>query len=34
MEGMAAPQRKLGAIPLRRGAAGPRGEVSGGLFQA
>lgn len=30
----AAPRRKLGAVPPRRSAAGPRGEVPGGAFEA
>jgi len=28
---VAAPRRKLGAVPPRRGAAGPRGESGGGF---
>ena len=28
----AAPQGDLGVVPLRRGGAGPRGEVSGELW--
>jgi hypothetical protein len=30
----AAPRRELGAVPPRRSAAGPRGEVPGGAFEA